>query len=67
MPSDDPTPTVFSQDHKGPPILTAGTLTPGLLCAFHMGALEFFSLKNIPADKHVLSVVWGLHDPHIQN
>ena len=67
MPDHNPTYSLFSQDHHAPPILTTGILTPALLCTFQMGMLQYFSQHNITADKHVSSIVWGLHDPKIQN
>jgi hypothetical protein len=67
MPSNDPTPVIFSQDSKGPLILTVGILTHTLLHAFQMGSLQYFSQKNITADKHVASIIWGLYGPCIQN
>jgi len=47
MPNDGRPPAISSQDIR-PPILTLGKLTPALLCAFQMGALQYFSQKNLP-------------------
>jgi len=67
MPFDSSPPAIFSQDHKGPPVLTAGALTPALLRAFQIGSMQYFSQKTIAIDKQVASVVWGLRNPRIQN
>jgi hypothetical protein len=67
MPDHNPTYALFSQDHHAPPFLMAGTLTLALLHTFQMGALQYFSQRNITADRHVPSIVWGLCDPRIQN
>src|ERR1700683_4418844 len=67
MPDHNPTYAIFLRDHCAPPILTACILIPALLHMFQMGALQYFSQRNITADKHVSSIVWGLCDPQIQN
>jgi hypothetical protein len=67
MPTDSLETAIFSQDYKFPPITTAGAPTPALLCAFQMGSLQHFSRKKVPIPKQVPQIIWGLHDPHIQN
>jgi hypothetical protein len=60
-------PAIFSQEYKAPPILTPGVLIPALLCAFQIGASQYFVQKNVPNNKCVAQVIWDLCDPHIQN
>jgi hypothetical protein len=59
-------PAMFSQEYKAPPILAPSVLTLALLCAFQIGASQYFVQKKVPNDKCVAQVVWGLCDPHIQ-
>jgi len=67
MPAKTTAPALFSQDHKAPPILTPGALTPALLRAFQIGSMQYLVQKNIATDKQVNHVVWGLRDPRVQN
>jgi hypothetical protein len=47
MPAETTAPALFLQDHKAPPILTPGALTPALLRAFQIGSMQYFAQKNI--------------------
>ena len=49
-----------------PLVLTPGMVSPEQLCMWEMGCLQYFHHKMISAADQIQYVVWGLHDPRIQ-
>ncbi|KAH7903811.1 hypothetical protein BJ138DRAFT_1020039, partial [Hygrophoropsis aurantiaca] len=57
--------TVEHVDATKPPILTAGILTPEVARAWENACLQFFQQKEIPDDKQVQRIVWGMRDARL--
>ncbi|KAG1785106.1 uncharacterized protein HD556DRAFT_1451069 [Suillus plorans] len=50
-----------------PPFLTAGELTPEVLCTWEMGCTQFFLHKEVKDVEMVKKVAWGMQEPVMQD
>ena len=56
----------FSVEPGKLPTITPGELTPDLLTDFKNGCYAYFAWKDVPDDKQVMKIAWGLQDARVQ-